>query len=139
MLLPLERLDGKTVFIDSSVIFRVRPGLKSMEPEAVSVVHYDPTPDTRRYETLASKEPLATVIAGLRVALPMVELTSPSGTQVFLDASKVSSIEPATKGLHFKGAKAVVRVYNQIQQVSESVAAARKLIDAARAEAAAGA
>lgn len=137
MLIPLKRLDGKTVFIDSSVIFRVRPGLKALEPAAVSVVHYDPTPETRKYDTLASREALSRVVAGLRKVMPIVGLTSPSKTPVYLDAAKVTAVMPPTKGLHFRGTNAVITVFNQTQQVAETVAEASALIEAARARLAA--
>lgn len=136
MLIALKRLDGKTVHIDSSTIFRVRPAIKSMEPKAVSVVHYDPDPTDSRYETLASNETIAAVTKTLRKVLPMAKLTSPSGTAVFVDAAKVMSVTPSNRDLHFPGAKAVLFVHKQTQQVAETPDEAAAILNAARLEAA---
>ena len=132
MLIALKRLDGKLIYIDSSTIFRVRPAIKSMEPKAVSVVHYDPDPSDSRYETLASNETIAAVVKTLGKVLPMAKLTSPSGTAVYVDAAKVMSVSPANKDLHYPGAEAILFVHKQTQQVSETPDEAGAIINAAR-------
>jgi hypothetical protein len=127
-LIELRRLDNKPVQIPSSAIFRVRPALDSVEPGAVTVVHYDLDDRDPRYNSLASMEDLATVIARIAVALPMIEFSSPSGTIVFLDASKVVGVQQPIKGVHYEGTKAVVHIYTQYQQVGETVSEVGKRV-----------
>lgn len=134
MLLSIKRLDGKTIEIDSTAVFRMRPAIKSVEhPSAVAVVHYDPTPWNRHYEILATRTKVTAVAKILASALPMVKLTSPIGAPVYLDADKIVKVEPADKKVHFPKAKAVLYVkFGQSQQVSETVAEAKAMIEAAR-------
>lgn len=132
MLISFRRLDGKKVDIDSAVIFRARPAI-SIEPGARAVIHYDPNPLDKRYETLASNDSLKDIANAMATALQIAALHAPNGSPVILDANKVSGISPAISGLHYPGTKAVVTVFGQIQQVAESVADARRIIAAARA------
>ncbi len=133
MLLSIKRLDGKAVEIDSATIFRLRPALKSLEaPGAVSVLHYDRSPFDQRYETLASKLTMTAVAKILEEALPMVKLTSPVGTPVYLDAAKIVEVQPSNKEMHFPKAKAVAHLFGQTQQLLETVAEAKSKITAAR-------
>lgn len=121
MLVELKRLDGKSVQLPSEAIFRVRPAIKSVEPRAVAVVHYDLDTRDPRYDTLASKETIRQVIGRISKELPMVLFSSPSGTPVYLDASKVVSVDQPDTGLHYPGTRAVVHVLTQYQQVAETV------------------
>jgi hypothetical protein len=121
-LVELRRLDNKLVQIPSSAIFRVRPALEAVEPRAATVIHYDLDDRDPRYNTLASLEDIAKVVQRISEALPMVEFSSPTGTPVFLDASKIKTVVPPSKGLHYPGTNAYVQIYTQFQQVAESVA-----------------
>lgn len=132
MLLSFKRLDNKTVQVDSSAIFRIRPALQSVEPNAICVLHYDPNPADSLYDSLASKWALDDMVAVASRALPMVRLSSPTGTPVFIDAGKVKSITPPIKGVHYEGTKAVVFVLSQLQQVAETVDVVGRLVTEAR-------
>jgi hypothetical protein len=131
VLIELRRLDNKPVQLPSTAIFRVRPAIESVEPRAVTVVHYDLDDRDANYDTLASLEDMAKVIQRIAVTLPMVKFTSPSGTPVFLDASKVLGVAQPIKGVHYTGTNAVVRVYTQYQQVAESVSEVAKRVQKA--------
>jgi hypothetical protein len=134
MLLSFKRYDGKMVDIDSGVIFRARPRIDSYDdPGVESVVSYDLNPSDPIYQRLPTKTPTVDVVALLSTALPIAQLTTVTGAPVYVDASKVKAIEPPLSNpvTSPKGTKAVLFVYTQYQPVAETVAAARKIINAA--------
>ena len=134
MLLSFKRYDGKMVDIDSAVIFRARPRIDSYDdPGVQTVISYDLNPADPLYQRLPTKTPTAEVVALLSTALPMAQLTTVTGAPVYIDAAKVKAIEPPLShtGTSPEGTKAVLFVYTQYQPVAETVAAARKIINAA--------
>ena len=134
MLLSFKRYDGKMVDIDSTVIFRARPRIDSYDdPGVETVISYDLNPADPLYQRLPTKTPTAAVVSVLSTALPMAQLTTVTGAPVYVDAAKVKAIEPplSAPGTSPQGTKAVLFVYTQYQPVAETVAAARKIINAA--------
>jgi hypothetical protein len=134
MLLSFKRYDGKMVDIDSAVIFRARPRIDSYDdPGVQTVISYDLNTADPLYQRLPTKTPMAEVVALLSTALPIAQLTTVTGAPVYVDAAKVKAIEPplSTPGTSPEGTKAVLFVYTQYQPVAETVAAARKIINAA--------
>jgi len=134
MLLSFERSDGQMVDIDSSLIFRARPRLDSSdEPGVQTVISYILHIADPRYRRLPTKTTTAGIVALLSTALPMARLTTVTGAPVYVDAAKVEAIELPIKGESPDGTKAVLLVSTQHQPVAETVAAARKILDAALA------
>jgi hypothetical protein len=134
MLLSFRRYDGKMVDVDSGVIFRARPRIDSYDdPGVETVISYDLNPADPLYQRLPTKTPTTEVVALLATALPIAKLTTVTGAPVYVDASKVKAIEPPLSNpvTSPKGTKAVLFVYTQYQPVAETVAAARKIINAA--------
>ena len=131
MLLPFKRRDGKPVFIESKIITRLRAATPS-DNGAASIVYHTKG-------SLDSSDKVADVLKVLQQELAMIELTAPNGSKVYIDAAKIIIIAQPLKGTHAETAKAIVQVGDHEQQVTETVAEVRKLVDAALSPAPAGA
>jgi hypothetical protein len=123
----LTSLDGSTIVIDATQIRSFRPTYGAQEPAGMTIVYFGKdlhfTPETG--DELAAR--LQGIIAPAR-------LTAPIRLPVWVDAAKVSSIEPARLEAHHADARAVLRFDQHEQQVAEEVeAAAAILVQAAGA------
>ena len=134
MLFSFEQYDGhdvQVVKIDSAQIFSARPRLNSFDlPEVQTVVSYF-GPSRPRHRRLSTKTPPGEIVALLRTALPIAQLTTVGGAPIYVDAAKVSDIrEPSERSP--TGTKAVLVISTVRLPVTETPADARAIIDAAR-------
>jgi hypothetical protein len=134
MLLSFEHFDGtdvKVVKIDSARIFNARPRLDAFDLPGVQTVIGYFAPSRPRHRRLPTKTPPFEILALLRTAMPIAQLTTVDGAAIYVDAAKVSDIrEPTDRSP--AGAKAVLIISTLHQPVAETVDEARAIIDAAR-------
>lgn len=113
MFIEVSMLDGSQRLVRSAKIVRLRPTFGDVEPEGATLIEVG----TQR---LFSSEPADAIAARLRGRLQLLQLTTPVGEPVWIDADKVIAIFDADPEQHHPDARSVVCLGDVEQQLAET-------------------
>jgi hypothetical protein len=116
--ITLHTLDGDVQQVNIDEIWRVREASGRDEPSGSIMVDY-------AFERVFVKEPLNTIIDGIRAQRKVEKFTSPVGAPVYIVADKVIGISKALPFQHHPNTKAIIIAREGQQQVQESRDAVR--------------
>lgn len=120
-MIRLTGLDGSSILVSKSSIFRLRATLPEEAPAAVKIEY------SGGY--VLTREPLTVLLVRLQPDTKLIALTTRNGSPVYLEASAISRVREA---LPINGPGTEITVGGHFQQVTEPVAEVEAAI--ARAE-----